>query len=308
MVLKQTDNKNVTDKFLQAGLKAERQMGHYLERAFSKTKDIFVLNDIRIKNGKEVAQIDHLVIHQYGFIVIESKSVSSKIRINEHGEWSRIFNNKESGMPSPIQQGKRQIQFLREYLNLHANQLFNDNFINRVSKPNFDNYKYDILIAISDTGIIERRDIKLNEVFKADKITDKILEIIKQRKNDLIKSLFNPLAKVSYSFHIDTEQKIARFLVFKHKPSHIQEKSLSKSIPNTIKSYQCDKCKSTNLEIRWGRNYYFKCLKCGSNIPIKQTCRTPRCRPKTKKRGLNFYKICEHCGIDELFYTNPSQV
>jgi len=314
MIIKHVDNKESNDKFIKAGLKAEKQMGHYLERAFAKAEDIFVLNDIRLKNNNETAQIDHLIIHTYGFIIIESKSVSTKVSVNKYGEWKRLYNNKETGMPSPIQQAKRQASFLEDFLQEKAMNVFRDSIINKtVGKPKFSNFKFDILVAISDTGIIERDNIELDEVLKADAIADKVLKIISNREKDLLKSLINPFTTTSNGLHVETERKIANLLLSLHHPvskkivevATVQEKPITYN--NAKKSsieHICPKCNSKTLQVVFGRNYYFKCLDCGQNIPIKHTCNTPDCKPRTKKRKLQFFKICEKCGIDELFWEN----
>ena len=317
MIVKDIDPKNTNDKLVKAGYLAERQMAFYLKRAFSDKNDIYVLNDIRLEQDGDIAQIDHLIIHTYGFIIIESKSVSSKVIVNEHAEWKRIFNTKETGMPSPIQQAKRQSTFLKSFLQANTMHAFRESIINKlISKPQFTNYKFDVLVAISDTGIIERKNIELPEVFKADAIDEQIIKIISQRKKDLLKALVNPFSSDGYSFHKDTIKKIAIILSSLHKPanistlseSYVQEekipyqKNITNISPDTKQAFICSKCKSHNLEIRFGRNYYFKCLDCDANMPIKHTCNTPNCKPKTKKRKLQFFKVCEHCHTEELFY------
>ena len=310
MIIKQIDIKKSDDKFIKAGFQAEKQMGHYLERAFAKSDDILILNDLRLEQDNNIAQIDHLVIHPFGFIIVESKSVSSKVSVNSHGEWKRIYNNNERGMPSPIQQAKRQASFLKDFLNQKATNVFKESLINKlISKPTFDNYKFDILIAISDNGIIERDNIKLPEVIKADTVPDNILSIISKRKIGSV----NIFSKDNYSFHNKTLKKIGNTLLALHSPVSKQKKVVNIVQEEPIKynkakakllEYSCSKCKSTNLEVAYGRNYYFKCLDCGNNIPIKHTCNTPNCKPKTKKKKLQFFKVCELCGIDELFWEN----
>jgi len=322
MIYKEVDPKESNDKFTKAGLAAEKQMAFYLKRAFADREDIFVLNDIRLERDGEVAQIDHLIIHAYGFIIIESKSVSSTVSVNKHAEWKRIYNNKESGMRSPIQQAKIQASFLTAYLQEKGSTLFRETIINKViAKPKYDNYKFDVLVAISDTGIIKRENIDLPEVLKADAIPDKILALISTRKKDILKALVNPFSTSDgYTFHLDTVRKIASFLKTMHisatsqhkEATTVQEKPITYGKNPETQSdankavYECSKCKSQNLEVNYGRNYYFKCLDCENNIPIKHTCNTPSCKPRTKKRKLQFFKICEACGVDELFYENKA--
>ena len=314
MILKYVDNKISNDKFIKAGLSAEKQMNHYLERDFGKNKDIMILNDIRLVDGGNTAQIDHLVIHQCGFIIIESKSVSSKISVNKYGEWKRIFNNRETGMPSPIQQAKRQVSFLRDFLNQKVTNLFREKLIYKfTSKPTFNNYKFDVLVAISDSGIIERDNIDLPEVVKADSVPDKINSILSKRK----KGILNPFANDNYTFTIDTVRKIANTLLALHKPvstqtiertNSVQEEPIkyNKSKDNMAK-YICSKCASKNIQIEYGRyGYYFKCLDCNCNTSIKHTCTTSKCKIKTRKRKNKFFKVCENCDVEVLFWENKT--
>lgn len=81
MILKEPDNLNTDDKFLKAGHAAEKQLAFYLQRAFGGDDKITVLNGIRLKKRKDVCQVNHLVIHEYGMVIVESKSVTSKVKI-----------------------------------------------------------------------------------------------------------------------------------------------------------------------------------------------------------------------------------
>ena len=130
MLIKPLDDRPTPeDRKLKAGIMAERQMQHYLNRRFGESEqDIFVLNDLRIEDpdrtevdgSPSVAQIDHLVLHQHGAFIIESKSVSDTVAV-EHSEqsgeqWMRVYKGKRTPMPSPIAQGTRQARVLREFL------------------------------------------------------------------------------------------------------------------------------------------------------------------------------------------------
>ena len=96
MILKEIDKKTNLKKIQKYGHEAEKQMAFYLKRAFQESNDIFVINDLRIGVNDDIAQIDHLILHRFGFIVVESKSVTSEISINEHNEWIRHYNNYSS--------------------------------------------------------------------------------------------------------------------------------------------------------------------------------------------------------------------
>ena len=70
-------------------------------------------------------------------------------------------------MPSPVLQAKRQEAFLRRYLYEHVESLL-DKLLG--FQTYFGAMAVDILVAISDQGVIERpRRLELPEVHKADR-------------------------------------------------------------------------------------------------------------------------------------------
>ena len=72
-----------------AGFDAEEKLAYYLRRGFAVRRDVFVFNDLHLSHEcadrTERAQIDHLVLHRFGFFVIESKSVFG--RLSEEPMW-----------------------------------------------------------------------------------------------------------------------------------------------------------------------------------------------------------------------------
>ncbi len=314
MILKEVDKKEAINKFEKYGLKAEKQMAYYLKRAFQDKKDIFVINDLRLEMNDDIAQIDHLIIHRYGFLIIESKSVTSKISINEYGEWVRHYLKNTNGMPSPINQARRQADFLKKYLMARSDNLLKKSLIFQAS---FTDFKFDILVAISDSGIINRpKNSDISEVYKSDQITDKINSIISSyagtNKNILT-------LKVNYHFSDTSMEKIARYLTQTHKPvirgNKLEVKETkavySTPIPDKKKEakalvhHSCSKCNSKNVEIVYGKfGYYFKCHDCNGNTSIKLKCKEASCKPKLRKQKLTFFKECTVCKSSEVFFTN----
>ncbi len=120
MIVKELDEFSSADKIAKAGRASEQQIVHYLRRAFSDDKKILVFNNLRLECEQDSAQIDHLILYRYGIIIVESKSVTTQIQVNEQGEWMRWFNGKAKGMPSPVLQAQRQGEFLKKYLNAHV--------------------------------------------------------------------------------------------------------------------------------------------------------------------------------------------
>ena len=116
MILKELSRKNTVSATAKAGQEQEGNVAFFLRRAFKDSPDIFVINDFKFTHNDETAQIDHLIIYPYGFVLMESKSITGEIKVNSFSEWTRSFNNNWSGMPSPIKQVELQQRLLRELL------------------------------------------------------------------------------------------------------------------------------------------------------------------------------------------------
>jgi len=329
MILKERNNAEhpETDKWSVAGAKAEEQMAFYLRRMFLNDKDIYVFNDLRFKDDTgDSAQIDHLILHRRGFIIVESKSVSTGVAVNRHGEWVRFWEGKPQGMPSPIQQGKFQAEFLRRALGANAEELIGKVLFG-LRQPRFVNCPFEILVAVSDRGSI-KREINLPEILKADQVPDKIKEIFARHKK--ASSLFDfdkPKNETDgiYNFSDEEMSKISAFLKKYHhtglaeapdQPAAVAEsdpdwKYKPKPAPPPLPTPPplpaaqpppqdsmgiCNKCGEQSI-IKWGKfSYYWKCPKCDNNMAIKEYC--PSCKKKLmlRKDKNTFYIYCETCG------------
>ena len=156
MIVKTHDAQPTQDKFQRAGDEAEKQMAHYLKRAFGDAPDVHVFHNLRFKHGSEVAQIDHLIFHRAGMIIVESKSVTSAVRINEREEWTRQWNGDWKGMPSPILQARRQADLLRNFLQAHKEELRGKVLLG-LKQATFAAFMIDVLVAISDQGVVQHQ-------------------------------------------------------------------------------------------------------------------------------------------------------
>ena len=65
MIIKELDPITSPDKRLQAGFKAEQQLAFYLRRAFADNPKIQVINGLRLRRQGDVAQMDHLILHNH---------------------------------------------------------------------------------------------------------------------------------------------------------------------------------------------------------------------------------------------------
>lgn len=318
------------DKFAVAGAKAEKQMAFYLRRAFVDADELWVFNDIRLKDDTDDrAQVDHLILHRHGFIIIESKSVSTGVSVNQHGEWVRFWNNRPQGMPSPIGQAKRQIEFLRRMLQANREELLGKAL--GIMQKGFRNCPFEILVSISDDGTI-KREIELPEVVKADQVTDRIREIVKRHKKAA--SLFSKMEWNSmdgvYNFSDAEVARISSFLLEHHcplsavsyantaaavkvcephanyavSPAPVAEQELVSAASPAVESGLgiCDKCGEQCL-IKWGRyGYYWKCIHCDKNMPIKELCTSCNQKIKLRKDRNRFFSYCDLCKTPEHLY------
>jgi hypothetical protein len=221
MIIKELENIETTDKFEQAGYRAESQIAFYLRREFKDDPQFLIFNNLRLEKVGDACQIDHLVLHRYGMIIIESKSVTTRVEVNELGEWKRWFNNAWQGMPSPILQAQRQGKFIKGYLEANVETLLNKVLFTMQS--HFTKMPIDVLVAISDSGIINRpKNDKLNNVCKADQIPDKVREIVSEYRK--IDSLLTFSLKSAYLFDMDEVPRISSFLLANHKPLKVKAK------------------------------------------------------------------------------------
>ena len=233
------------DPRLRAGARAERQMAHYLHRAFERVNDVHLLNGLRLEDERQpehdgtpgVCQIDHLVVHCWGLFIVESKSVSEEVRVwpdaSGGDEWTRMYRGKVTGMASPIRQAARQSDFLRVLLERHREQLVGKHPVGLrtaskllwgTDQRGFAEMPMQLIVAISDTGTIRRMNgwtepEKPFPVFvtKADLVPEKIDRELERHAKD--SSLF-ALTRSDYGlWSTDPEEarRVAEFLAGRHR-------------------------------------------------------------------------------------------
>ena len=331
MIVKEYHPPATTDRFQKAGTEAELQMAHYLKRAFGSDPNVHVFNNLRLEHEGEVAQIDHLVFHRAGFILIESKSVTSSVRINEREEWARQWNGRWSGMPSPVLQARRQADLLRALLQAHKVDLRNKVLFG-LKQGGFSGFLMDVVVTISDRGVIQYRG-QLEDVKKADQVVDHVKALMDSH-NRAASLISNATHKGNVRVDLRPEEvvRIVSFLRNKHKDRGedagtqseppvldlpqvvetictpgISEPSAEPAAPPSAptETFHCSKCQSTDLEIKFGHSYYFHCRSCSGNTPIKLTCAKCGGQARTRKSGSQFYRECAACGTSHLYFTNP---
>jgi len=306
VIVKERSVREFDDPRQRAGEYAERQMAFYLDRAFRENCNVGVLHDLRISRNGDVSQIDHLLVHRSGAIIVESKSVSTRVRVNRAGEWERWFDGMWFGMPSPVEQARRQANLLKKYLSDNSSNLLGK--LIGIAQKGFGCWRIDVVVAISDAGVIEREPGVAPEVIKADLVCDRLLRIIEEQRTSsgVGAALFGRSSDLSVRISDEEVKNVCAFLTSSHRggdPIHSIGLSsipkLASISPAQNSEHSCPKCRSTDVRIQYGKfGYYWKCGACSGNSKLI----LPGSGKLRKDGRLFFY--CAPDGSETLFHSN----
>lgn len=306
MILKELDAFSGEDKFQVAGRKAEEQMAHYLLRFFGKSAEVDVLNYLRIDLAGEVAQMDHLVLHPFGLLIVESKSVAGSVQIKDDGQWIRWFNKQAQGMRSPVTQAQMQVMLLKELLEKTVNK-----------KGFFDHVEMDVNVAISDSGTIQwPTSGVIPQVCKADQVPDRINQKIDGLRGSRQLILTAQHRRIIGDFLCKVHKPLVRTnakqveAAVKPKPLALGSTAAREELAQATKSgglpaKACKHCAGTDLEARHGQyGYYFLCKKCEKNTGIKFACPSCGGDGRIRKQGKDFFAECKVCDASSRYHSN----
>jgi hypothetical protein len=328
MILKEKDAFTGNDRRGYYGHKQEQDVAFYLRREFANDAQVFITNDLAIAHGGENAQIDHLVVHPFGFIVIESKSIHGEVSVNVQGEWSRSYRDEWSGMPSPLRQAELQLSLLKSLLRANV-----ERFLGRVLgiQGQVGGRTWDVLCAVSSSAILNRDEMP--------KPVDKVVvksEFIAQR----VRKLIGPTGALSVlntkpRFSAGELTAIGRFLLDHDAanrqaqeaavasaataapaadPGLAREQARPQRQPATGGQPQgtvdairlsCKSCnESTALDGRYGKfGYYVKCRVCGTNTSMKSACSACGSREvRISKSGGTYTATCSDCSLQSVVF------
>ena len=288
MILKPYFDREEREKRRVAGRKAERQMAHYLDRQFRTRRDLHVLHDVWIEHEREVAQMDHLVVHRFGIAIVESKSVSTSVRINAAGEWERQWDGRWRGMPDPILQGERQGLVLKRLLAARQDELLDK--VLGVFKGTFGFMALDTFAAISDDGTIRRAHKRqASRAMKADAIPKAIEELVASYRRDasMLNLNLRTFAQAPRDFSEAELLRIGHFLRVQATDAQTELQADAVLLPSTSQvgsvaavghetqraHVVCKHCGGVRVEARVGSyGPYAKCRTCGMNTAVRISC------------------------------------
>ncbi|MFB2643620.1 NERD domain-containing protein [Shewanella bicestrii] len=322
MILKTKTLQNTQTPQTIAGQKQEQDVAFYLRRAFKDHPEVLVINDFRFTFNGETAQIDHLIIYPYGFVLIESKSIKGHVDVNQHGEWTRSHGNNWFGMPSPIKQVELQQSLLKEMLKQHRSEILGK--LLGIRQQGFGMRCWDHLCAVSSDAVINREtmpaavsELLVKTEFLVEKL-EKIMNLkskffriinVSDTRPDFNQEELNSIAKFLIDRHLDPSQSaseitpaqttqikepVTSFVVNKV----VETKNPEIAQPTKNSTLRCKHCgESTNYTPMYGKfGYYIKCNQCTKNTPMKQAC--PQCHSKNikiQKRSQSYILTCQDC-------------
>ncbi|AGH81455.1 NERD domain-containing protein [Psychromonas sp. CNPT3] len=303
MIVKDITLKNTYSPTAKAGQKQEQDVAFFLRRAFKDNPHIFVINDFKFTYNAETAQIDHLLVYPYGFILIESKSIKGEVKVNSFNEWTRSFNSKWVGMPSPIKQVELQQRLLRELLFENRGNIL-DKILGL--KQSFGMRCWDNVCVVSSDAIIDRETMPKEiskQLVKSEFLVEKLNKIMKL-SNVVMRTL--NILDTRPKFNLDDLKSIIEFLVEQIHEKQPQilpiiDKVLDAKFDGIVVKRSLLKCKncgeSSDFTAKSGRyGYYIKCNKCIANTAMKMPCVI--CQSKSTnvlKRGNAYLLLCEDC-------------
>jgi hypothetical protein len=291
VIIKELDPYSPGDRFEKAGREAEEQMAFYLRRAFKQDQKIRVLNGVRLVRDGEVAQMDHLILHKFGFIIVESKSVTSEVRVDQHGAWTRVYKGTEHGMKSPVIQAHMQADILSRILEDHCVELLGKLL---GLKKHFGGFPMDVLVAISDGGVLKRAAEVAPEACKADQVADRVLELIAHYRK--LANPFTPAFKVAISFADGDIERITSFLLAHHTPfRHSETAQIEATVSTEAANLRADTLPAENVDQHMVPD---------SQIPEDETADSPAFAQKTRSVGNGGNRVagtdCGKCGSSNL--------
>ena len=199
MIYKEPDASAWPEQSARARRLSDRQMPYYLRRFFGDSTDVDVLNQLRVSTGGVVTCIDHLLLHDHGLVVVDSRSVSGHLQVEEDGRWICLDGSQVRVIRSPVIQAYEQAVSLRAFLEKKVRQ-----------KGFFERLALDVIVAVPDTDAIQwRGNAAIPEICNADAVPRLVNGRIERYRSQGPGK--GPLVP-------EQRRRLAEFLLLKHQP------------------------------------------------------------------------------------------
>ena len=330
-----------------AGAAAEAQIAHYLNRSFGQDPEVHLFNGLRLADPQQpdrdgspgVCRIDHLIVHRWGMFIVESKSAMQEGWVPTDGSagdgWSCVDPESETGAASPVQQARRQSEFLRALLQRHRKELVGRRLfglpivarLGRGKEPRgFTQAPIQLVVAVPYRGMIKPLDgwKEPRKPFgliltRAELVPDKVVQELDQHRSGSRLSGYRPAGEYGlWSLEPREVAKVARFLGARHaeccgnsSPAQFPEEIKGECV-RAMRTHEavCKYCAGKELTARWGQNsYHWRCGDCGRDTPLPAVCASCGARGRRgkgvriRKRNTEYSRECEACGFSETIWT-----
>ena len=138
MILKELDPFRGDPAEMAARIEADR-LAYYLRRYFRRSREVDVLNGVRVLSGSSMAQVDHLLLHGHGIVVLMRQATRGGLRIDQEGRWFRGGGASSTPIASPITHAYVQGLLLKSQMDRRVHQ-----------RGFFDQIELDVLVVLDD--------------------------------------------------------------------------------------------------------------------------------------------------------------
>jgi hypothetical protein len=269
---------------LSIGIATESQAAFEIDFYAAPSKNLFVIHDLRLEIGGRVAQIDHLLMNRaLEVYVLETKTFSTGLSINDRGEFSTFYEEKEVGIPSPVEQNARHISVLKDAFK----EIGLPKRLGITLQPSFKS-----VVLVSPKAIINRPKttnfdasiIKLDQFFswyneKLDELTLKdTVGILKVCSSETVKNLGEKLLSLHQPGRVDYIKK------FELGPALLSKEPIAREYSN--RDISIDSTRSRSKE----ENQYF-CANCKGSIAtvVAKYC----WNNKSRFGGKAYCRVCQ---------------
>lgn len=182
--------------------RADEQMPYYLRRYFGTSTEVDVLNQLCVRTGGITTRVDHVIMHPYGLIVVDSRSVAGAYRVHADGSWLPVQRHlrERQALPCPVRAVRAQAASLKDFLVKKVRQ-----------KAFFERCAFDVLVAVPDTDAIDWDGADpLPEVCNADQVAREVHACM--ARHGAMDERRPPLIPLQ-------RRRLGEFLCFKHLPA-----------------------------------------------------------------------------------------
>ncbi|MBC9785338.1 NERD domain-containing protein [Heliobacterium chlorum] len=109
---------------LASGNAGENNIAYHIKFWFGNNHNVIGVHNLTLEQDGRKAQIDYILAVPAGFLVIESKSITQHIRIDNLGNWVKTDAKgtaQNKGMYNPVEQNRRHIAVLKDLSNKICN-------------------------------------------------------------------------------------------------------------------------------------------------------------------------------------------